>query len=51
MKPSEQLENLKVTIKTLQNLPEHDTESFRIVILNLKQKKAILEKEGANSQR
>lgn len=50
MKPSEQLRHLKITIQTLQNLPEHDTESFRIVLLTLKQKEAALEKEVHDQQ-
>lgn len=45
MTPLNQLEQLRQSLKTLKNLEESETESFRIVILTLKQKITALEKE------
>ena len=45
MTPINQLEQIKQAIKTLESMEESTTESFRIVILNLKQKKTALEKQ------
>lgn len=42
MKTSEELDRITQTIKTLEDLPEHDTESFRIVLTTLRQKENAL---------
>jgi hypothetical protein len=49
MTPAKQLEQIRQTIKTLESFEEHTTESFRIVLLTLKQKKTALEKEVVQS--
>ncbi len=46
MDPTKKLEQIRQTIKTLESFEEHTTESFRIVILTLKQKEVALEKES-----
>jgi len=45
MKASKQLEQIRQAINTLESLEERETESFRIVILTLKQKESALIKE------
>lgn len=45
MKASKELEQIRQAIKTLDSLEEKETESFRIVILTLKQKESAIIKE------
>ena len=45
MKASQQIEQIRQAINTLESLEEKETESFRIVILTLKQKEVALIRE------
>ena len=45
MRPKQEIEQLRQTIKILESMEESTTESFRIVILTLKQKEAAIIKE------
>ena len=45
MTPAKQLEQIRQTIKILESFEESSTESFRIVIITLKQKETVIEKE------
>jgi len=46
MTPAKQLEQIRQTIKILESFEESTTESFRIVIITLKQKEAEIVKDS-----